>query len=179
VLIPQALVDDVVDAAVEQERLEGWIMREVEAGTPLPGLYPPNDAATRRATRPGRRRSADQFDAAEAAGAVAAGTSAALILGAPMFCSMPGSVCAMPLWQSMQVCPSLKATWCVVAARAVLLGVVHVGEVVAVAAFLAVVGLHARPLVAGQFAALGVELLRRVDGAQALCRPRCWPGSCG
>ena len=32
VVIPAALVDDVVAAAVEQERLEGWIMREVEAG---------------------------------------------------------------------------------------------------------------------------------------------------
>lgn len=42
VLIPAALVDDVVKAAVEQERLEGWIMREVDQGTPLPGLYPPN-----------------------------------------------------------------------------------------------------------------------------------------
>ncbi|MEO8250463.1 MAG: ribonuclease activity regulator RraA, partial [Burkholderiales bacterium] len=42
VLIPAALVEDVVKAAVEQERLEGWIMREVENGTPLPGLYPPN-----------------------------------------------------------------------------------------------------------------------------------------
>lgn len=48
VLIPQALLDDVVEAAVEQERLEGWIMREVEAGTPLPGLYPPNDEAKAR-----------------------------------------------------------------------------------------------------------------------------------
>lgn len=48
VLIPQALLDDVVAAAVEQERLEGWIMREVEAGTPLPGLYPPNDEARAR-----------------------------------------------------------------------------------------------------------------------------------
>ena len=48
VLIPAALVDEVVDAAVEQERLEGWIMGEVEAGTPLPGLYPPNDAAKAR-----------------------------------------------------------------------------------------------------------------------------------
>ncbi|KJK24005.1 hypothetical protein UB46_13010 [Burkholderiaceae bacterium 16] len=27
---------------MEQERLEGWIMQEVERGTPLPGLYPPN-----------------------------------------------------------------------------------------------------------------------------------------
>lgn len=42
VLIPQALLADVVEAAVEQERLEGWIMREVEQGRPLPGLYPPN-----------------------------------------------------------------------------------------------------------------------------------------
>ena len=42
VLIPQALLDDVIAAAVEQERLEGWIMGEVERGVPLPGLYPPN-----------------------------------------------------------------------------------------------------------------------------------------
>ena len=42
VLIPQALLDQVVAASVEQERLEGWIMREVEAGAALPGLYPPN-----------------------------------------------------------------------------------------------------------------------------------------
>ncbi len=45
VVIPQALLDEVVSAALEQERHEGWIMREVEAGAPLPGLYPP-DAAT-------------------------------------------------------------------------------------------------------------------------------------
>jgi regulator of RNase E activity RraA len=42
VLIPQALLDDVVAAAVEQERLEGWIMTQVDAGMALPGLYPPN-----------------------------------------------------------------------------------------------------------------------------------------
>lgn len=42
VLIPQALLDEVVAAAVEQELLEGWIMTQVEAGVPLPGLYPPN-----------------------------------------------------------------------------------------------------------------------------------------
>lgn len=42
VLIPQALVDAVIEAAVEQERLEGWIMAEVQAGAALPGLYPPN-----------------------------------------------------------------------------------------------------------------------------------------
>lgn len=42
VVIPQALLDAVVDAAVEQERLEGWIMTQVEAGMALPGLYPAN-----------------------------------------------------------------------------------------------------------------------------------------
>ena len=42
VLIPAALLDEVIAASVEQERLEAWIMGEVEAGVPLPGLYPPN-----------------------------------------------------------------------------------------------------------------------------------------
>jgi regulator of RNase E activity RraA len=42
VVIPQGLLDDVVAAGVEQERLEAWIMSEVERGVPLPGLYPPN-----------------------------------------------------------------------------------------------------------------------------------------
>ena len=36
VLIPQALLADVVQASVEQERLENWIMGEVEAGASLP-----------------------------------------------------------------------------------------------------------------------------------------------
>ncbi|WAH60787.1 ribonuclease activity regulator RraA [Pseudomonas silvicola] len=42
VVIPHALLDEIVDIAAEQERLENWIMSEVEAGVPLPGLYPPN-----------------------------------------------------------------------------------------------------------------------------------------
>lgn len=42
VLIPAALVDAVVELAPEQERLEAWIMEEVESGASLPGLYPPN-----------------------------------------------------------------------------------------------------------------------------------------
>ena len=42
VVIPRALLSDVVEQAVEQEKLEAWIMGEVHAGTPLPGLYPPN-----------------------------------------------------------------------------------------------------------------------------------------
>ena len=46
VLIPAALVEAVVELGPEQERLEAWIMREVEAGAPLPGLYPP-DAGNR------------------------------------------------------------------------------------------------------------------------------------
>jgi regulator of RNase E activity RraA len=42
VLIPAALVAAVTKEAVEQERMESWIMREVEAGAALPGLYPMN-----------------------------------------------------------------------------------------------------------------------------------------
>ena len=48
VLIPAALVDDVIAAAVEQERLEAWIMSRVEEGEALPGLYPPNEANVAR-----------------------------------------------------------------------------------------------------------------------------------
>jgi len=48
VLIPAALLDEVVAAAVEQERLEGWIMSQVEADVPLPGLYPPNEETKAR-----------------------------------------------------------------------------------------------------------------------------------
>ena len=58
VVIPAALVEDVAGLAVEQERLEDWIMGEVKGGAALPGLYPPNDehmaryqAATRQSTR--------------------------------------------------------------------------------------------------------------------------------
>jgi len=43
VLIPATLLDDVVAAAVEQERFENWIMSQVEQGAVLPGLYPPNE----------------------------------------------------------------------------------------------------------------------------------------
>jgi regulator of RNase E activity RraA len=42
VLIPANLVEEVAAAGPEQERLEAWIMREVERGEKLPGLYPPN-----------------------------------------------------------------------------------------------------------------------------------------
>jgi regulator of RNase E activity RraA len=42
VLIPAALLDDILSLAPEQERLENWIMQQVERGAALPGLYPPN-----------------------------------------------------------------------------------------------------------------------------------------
>ena len=42
VLIPAALLDQLLLLAPEQERLEAWIMGEVEQGAALPGLYPPN-----------------------------------------------------------------------------------------------------------------------------------------
>ena len=42
VLIPQALLAEIVAIAPEQERIENWIMQEVLNGASLPGLYPPN-----------------------------------------------------------------------------------------------------------------------------------------
>ena len=42
VLIPANLLDEMLATAPEQERLEGWIMGEVDKGAALPGLYPPN-----------------------------------------------------------------------------------------------------------------------------------------
>jgi len=48
VLIPAALVGDVVRAAPEQERMETWILDEVSNGAKLPGLYPPNEDNLKR-----------------------------------------------------------------------------------------------------------------------------------
>jgi regulator of RNase E activity RraA len=42
VLIPQALIEHVLEVAPEQERMEGWIIEEVNRGAILPGLYPMN-----------------------------------------------------------------------------------------------------------------------------------------
>jgi regulator of RNase E activity RraA len=56
VLIPQALLTDLLAEGPEQERMEAWIMGEVEAGVPLPGLYPMNEATKARyAGRDSRR----------------------------------------------------------------------------------------------------------------------------
>jgi regulator of RNase E activity RraA len=48
VLIPAAMLDEVVALAGEQERLENWIMGRIQAGDPLPGLYPPNEENLQR-----------------------------------------------------------------------------------------------------------------------------------
>ena len=42
VLIPAGLLYAVLAEAPEQERMEGWIMTEIDRGVPLPGLYPMN-----------------------------------------------------------------------------------------------------------------------------------------
>lgn len=42
VVIPKALVAEVTKLAVAQERLEQWVMGEIQAGAALPGLYPAN-----------------------------------------------------------------------------------------------------------------------------------------
>ncbi len=48
VVIPQALVDFVATEGAEHERLEGWLVQEVEKGAKLPGLYPPNEENKKR-----------------------------------------------------------------------------------------------------------------------------------
>jgi regulator of RNase E activity RraA len=55
VVIPAALVDAVLELAPEQERLEAWIMQEVERGVPLPGLYPAN-AETKARYEAGKKK---------------------------------------------------------------------------------------------------------------------------
>jgi len=57
VVIPAALVDEIVAAAPEQERLEAWIMEQVEQGASLPGLYPPNEENKARYEAAKRRQS--------------------------------------------------------------------------------------------------------------------------
>jgi regulator of RNase E activity RraA len=48
VVIPQALVDFVATEGAEHERLESWLVQEVEKGAKLPGLYPPNEENKQR-----------------------------------------------------------------------------------------------------------------------------------
>jgi regulator of RNase E activity RraA len=48
VVIPAALVDFVASEGAEHERLETWLVEEVEKGAALPGLYPPNEENRKR-----------------------------------------------------------------------------------------------------------------------------------
>ncbi len=48
IVIPAALLAEVIAEAVEQEHMEAWILAEVAAGVPLPGLYPPNEETKAR-----------------------------------------------------------------------------------------------------------------------------------
>ncbi len=48
VVVPRAIVGDVIEIATEQEVLEEWILNEIKSGASLPGLYPPNDDNKKR-----------------------------------------------------------------------------------------------------------------------------------
>ncbi|WP_322096701.1 ribonuclease activity regulator RraA [Pelagibius sp.] len=48
VVVPQALIAEVAELGIEQERFEGWVMREVGQGASLPGLYPPDEETRAR-----------------------------------------------------------------------------------------------------------------------------------
>lgn len=54
VVIPAAMADQVAQDALEQERLEAFLLARVAAGAPLPGTYPPN-AETRAAYEASKR----------------------------------------------------------------------------------------------------------------------------
>src|SRR5262249_29965012 len=65
VVIPQDLLAFVAEEGAEHERMESFIVFEVECGAKLPGLYPMNDETKARCagwkkrglrSRPGRRR---------------------------------------------------------------------------------------------------------------------------
>jgi regulator of RNase E activity RraA len=56
VVIPAALVDDIAAQAADQEHLEEWILGEIRAGVPLPGLYPPNAETRARYEAVARRK---------------------------------------------------------------------------------------------------------------------------
>src|SRR4051812_12291784 len=55
VVIPAKLVEEGGAGAPEQERMEAWIMAEVDKGVPLPGLYPMN-AETKARYEASRKR---------------------------------------------------------------------------------------------------------------------------
>ena len=56
VVIPAALVEEIAAQTADQEHLEEWIMGEIRAGVPLPGLYPPNAETRARYEATARRK---------------------------------------------------------------------------------------------------------------------------
>lgn len=56
IVIPSALVETVAAEALDQERLEAWIMDEVMRGAALPGLYPMNEANKARYEAAAKKR---------------------------------------------------------------------------------------------------------------------------
>lgn len=48
VVIPQNLVNDVASEGAEHEHYEEWVVKEVEKGVKLPGLYPMNEETRKR-----------------------------------------------------------------------------------------------------------------------------------
>jgi regulator of RNase E activity RraA len=42
IVIPPALAEEVADAAIEQEDVDGWIAAKVAEGHPVDGLFPMN-----------------------------------------------------------------------------------------------------------------------------------------
>ena len=48
VVIPQAIADEVAADGAEQEKLEAWILNEIERGVPVKGLYPPDEETLAR-----------------------------------------------------------------------------------------------------------------------------------
>ncbi|MCP3969904.1 MAG: ribonuclease activity regulator RraA [Rhodobacteraceae bacterium] len=48
VVVPSSLVEEILEVSIEQEKLEEWIMDQVQGGASLPGLYPPNEENLKR-----------------------------------------------------------------------------------------------------------------------------------
>lgn len=48
VVVPQGLAREIASDGAEQEKLEGWILKEIERGLPVKGLYPPDEETLAR-----------------------------------------------------------------------------------------------------------------------------------
>ena len=48
VVVPQALAEEIAADGAEQEKLEAWILKEIERGVPVKGLYPPDQETLAR-----------------------------------------------------------------------------------------------------------------------------------